>query len=82
MFPVTKDGRLNANSIYTRESLKILQTEFYRHLHSKGFAIQRGVEQEPGAKKKVPPDTRGSSNSSRKPSTKCVTRADGWSKKC
>lgn len=50
--PVTKDGRLNANSIYTRESLKILQTEFHRHLHSKGFAIQRGVEQEPGAKKK------------------------------
>ena len=50
--PVTKDGRLNANSIYTRESLKMLQTEFHRHLHSKGFAIQRGVEQEPGAKKK------------------------------
>ncbi|RRD72422.1 MULTISPECIES: MobV family relaxase [unclassified Desulfovibrio] len=50
--PVTKDGRLNANSIYTRESLKILQTEFHRHLHSKGFDIQRGVEQEPGAKKK------------------------------
>ena len=50
--PVTKDGRLNANSIYTRESLKILQTEFHRHLHSKGFAIQRGVEQEPGSKKK------------------------------
>ncbi len=50
--PVTKDGRLNANSIYTRASLKILQTEFHRHLHSKGFDIQRGVEQEPGAKKK------------------------------
>ena len=50
--PVTKDGRLNANSIYTRESLKILQTEFHRHLHSKGFDIQRGVEQEPGSKKK------------------------------
>ena len=50
--PVTKDGRLNANSIYTRESLKILQTEFHRHLHSKGFDIQRGVEQESGSKKK------------------------------
>lgn len=50
--PVTKDGRLNANSIYTRESLKILQTELHRHLHNKGFDIQRGVEQEPGAKKK------------------------------
>ena len=50
--PVTKDGRLNANSIYTRASLKILQTEFHRHLHSKGFDIQRGVEQEPGSKKK------------------------------
>lgn len=50
--PVTKDGRLNAKGIYTRDSLKMLQTEFHRHLHSKGFAIQRGVEQEPGAKKK------------------------------
>ena len=35
-----------------RESLKILQTEFHRHLQSKGFAVQRGVEQVPGAKKK------------------------------
>ena len=50
--PVTKDGRLNAKGIYTRDSLKMLQTEFHRHLHSKGFAIQRGVEQEPGSKKK------------------------------
>lgn len=50
--PVTRDGRLSANSIYTRDSLKMLQTEFHRHLHSKGFDIQRGVEQEPGAKKR------------------------------
>ena len=50
--PVTKDGRLNAKGIYTRDSLKMLQTEFHRYLHNKGFAIQRGVEQEPGAKKK------------------------------
>ena len=50
--PVTQDGKLNANKIYTRESLKILQTEFHRHLQSKGFAVQRGVEQVPGAKKK------------------------------
>lgn len=50
--PVTKDGRLNAKGIYNRDSLKMLQTEFHRHLHNKGFAIQRGVEQEPGAKKK------------------------------
>lgn len=46
------NGRLNAKGMYTRDSLKGLQTEFYRHLHSKGFDIQRGVEQEPGAKKK------------------------------
>ena len=50
--PVTRDGRLNAKGIYTRDSLKMLQTEFHRHLHSKGFAIQRGVEQEPRSKKK------------------------------
>lgn len=46
------NGRLNAKGLYTRDSLKRLQTEFHRHLHSKGFAIQRGVEQEPGSKKK------------------------------
>ena len=50
--PVTPDGRLNANKIYTRESLKKLQTELPRHLQSRGFDLQRGVEQEPGAKKK------------------------------
>ena len=50
--PVTPDGRLNAKSIYTRESLKKLQTELPRHLQSRGFDLQRGVEQEPGAKKK------------------------------
>lgn len=50
--PVNREGRLNANSIYTRDSLKMLQTEFHRHLHSKGFDLQRGVEQEPGSKKK------------------------------
>ena len=50
--PVTPDGRLNAKEIYTRESLKKLQTELPRHLQSSGFDLQRGVEQEPGAKKK------------------------------
>ena len=50
--PVTQDGRLNANKIYTRESLKMLQAELPRHLQSRGFDLQRGVEQEPGAKKK------------------------------
>ena len=50
--PVTPDGRLNAKSIYTRESLKKLQTELPRHLQKCGFDLQRGVEQEPGAKKK------------------------------
>ena len=50
--PVTSDGRLNANKIYTRESLKKLQTDLPAFLHSKGFELQRGVEQVPGAKKK------------------------------
>ena len=50
--PVTQDRRLNANKIYTRESLKKLQTELPRHLQSKGFDVRRGVEQEPGAAKK------------------------------
>ena len=50
--PVTPDGRLNANKIYTRESLKKLQTELQAYLQSKGFKLQRGVEQEPGAAKK------------------------------
>ena len=50
--PVTKDGRLNAKEIYTRESLKKLQTELPRYLQNRGFDLQRGVEQEPGAKKR------------------------------
>ena len=50
--PVTPDGRLNANKIYTRESLKKLQADLPRHLQSRGFDLQRGVEQEPGAAKK------------------------------
>ncbi|WP_291441157.1 MobV family relaxase [Desulfovibrio sp.] len=50
--PVTPDGRLNANKIYTRESLKKLQTELPRHLQSRGFDLQRGIEQVPGAAKK------------------------------
>ncbi len=50
--PITKDGRLNANSIYTRESLRKLQSDLPEHLQSKGFDIQRGVEQEQGAAKK------------------------------
>jgi hypothetical protein len=50
--PVTPDGRLSAKTIYSRESLKKLQTELPRHLQSRGFNVQRGVEQEPGAAKK------------------------------
>lgn len=42
--PVTEDGRLNANKIYTRESLKMLQAELPRHLQSLGFDLQRGIE--------------------------------------
>jgi hypothetical protein len=50
--PVTPEGRLNANKIYTRESLRLLQTELPRYLQCRGFDIQRGVEQTPGAAKK------------------------------
>ena len=50
--PVTPDGRLNAKEIYTRESLKKLQTELPRYLQSRGFDLQRGIEQGPGAKKR------------------------------
>ena len=50
--PVTPDGRLNANSIYTRASLKKLQSDLPRYLQNRGFHIQRGVEQKPGSAKK------------------------------
>ena len=50
--PVTQDGRLSANSIYTRVSLKKLQTELPSYLQSQGFDIQRGVEQKAGSAKK------------------------------
>ena len=50
--PVTPDGRLSANSIYTRASLKKLQTELPSYLQSRGFDIQRGVEQKPSSAKK------------------------------
>ncbi len=50
--PVTPDGRLNANSIYTRSSLKKLQTDLPLYLQSRGFDIQQGVEQKPGSAKK------------------------------
>ena len=50
--PVTQDGRLNANKIYTRQSLRKLQSELPAYLQSRGFAIERGVEQTPGSAKK------------------------------
>ena len=50
--PVTSDGRLSADSIYTRASLKKLQTELPLYLQGRGFDIQRGVEQKPGSAKK------------------------------
>ncbi|WP_077073116.1 MobV family relaxase [Mailhella massiliensis] len=50
--PVTQDGRLNANKIYTRQSLRKLQSELPAYLQSRGFAIERGVEQTPDSAKK------------------------------
>ncbi|MBQ3171937.1 MAG: plasmid recombination protein, partial [Mailhella sp.] len=49
--PVTPDGRLNANAIYTRESLRRLQSELPEHFQKCGFRIERGVEQVPGARR-------------------------------
>ena len=49
--PVTPDGRLNANAIYTRESLRRLQSEMPEHLQACGFRIERGVKQVPGARR-------------------------------
>ena len=50
--PVTKDGRLCAKDIYTKTSLRELQSGLARYLQSMGFDIERGVEQEPGSSKK------------------------------
>lgn len=50
--PVTSDGRLNANKIYTRQSLRKLQSGLPAHLQSRGFVIERGVEQTPGSAKR------------------------------
>lgn len=50
--PVTQDGHLSANKIYTRASLKKLQNDLPAYLREHGFNIQRGVEQIPGAAKK------------------------------
>ena len=55
--PVTPDGRLNANAIYTRESLRRLQSEMPEHLQKCGFQILRGVEEVPGARR-IHPNTR------------------------
>ena len=49
--PVTQDGRLNANAIYTWESLRRLQSEMPEYLQACGFRIERGVEQVPGARR-------------------------------
>ena len=50
--PVTPGGRLNANKIYTRQSLKKLQNDLPLHLQRCGFIIQRGEEQTPSAARK------------------------------
>ena len=52
--PVTQDGRLNANAIYTRESLRRLQSEMPEYLQACGFRIERGVEQVTGARRMHP----------------------------
>lgn len=50
--PVTPDGPLNANKIYTHQSLRTLQSELPAYLQNRGFDIQCGVEQTPDSAKK------------------------------
>ena len=50
--PVTPDGRLCAKDIYTRSTLKRMQSELPQYLQSLGFEIERGVIQESGSAKK------------------------------
>ena len=50
--PVTSDGRLDANRIYTRQSLRKMQSGLPTHLQSRGFAIERGMGQTFGSTKK------------------------------
>lgn len=50
--PVTRDGRLCAKDVYTKESLRDLQNGLARYLQNRGFNIERGVEQGPGSSKK------------------------------
>ena len=50
--PVTKDGRLCAKDVYTKASLRGLQDGLHKYLVSRGFDIERGVEQGPGSSKK------------------------------
>lgn len=49
---VMQDGCLNANKIYTRQSLRTLQSDLPAYLQRRGFDIQRGVEQTPDSAKK------------------------------
>lgn len=44
MVPVTPDGRLSAKSLFTRNELRKLQTDFNKHLKEVGFNLERGKE--------------------------------------
>lgn len=50
--PITKDKRLCAKDIYTRESLKKLQTDFVIYMQNRGHLVERGVEKGQGSAKK------------------------------
>jgi len=50
--PITRDRRLCAKEVYNRESLRELQNGLPRYLQSRGFDIDRGMEQGPGSSKK------------------------------
>lgn len=50
--PITKDNKLSAKEIYTRESLQKLQTDYVVYMQSRLHGVQRGVSKCQGSVKK------------------------------
>ena len=51
--PVTQDGRLNANKIYTRQSLRKLQSELPAYLQSRGLPMYEAWSRRPVTPKSI-----------------------------
>lgn len=43
LVPITKDGRLSAKTMFDRNELRGLQSDFPNHLQKQGFTIERGI---------------------------------------